>query len=124
VTPPAGTLRRAWLVVPDRVAGRVDLEALAREAGVHPEHIRRLVALGLLDPVSGTPATRMLFPRDAAAQIARVERLRRDLGLNYAGAILASSLLDRIEQLERRLRAYESADRPRQDRPRQERPRR
>ena len=37
-------------------------------------------------------------------------RLRRDLGLNYAGAVLAGELLDRIEQLERRLRALEPPD--------------
>jgi hypothetical protein len=30
-------------------------------------------------------------------------RLRRDLGLNYAGAVLASELLARIDELERRL---------------------
>ena len=30
------------------------------------------------------------FPRDAAARLARASRLRRDLALNYAGAVLAS----------------------------------
>ena len=75
-----------------------ELEAIARDAGVHPELVRRLVALGLLDP----------FPRDAAARIARATRLRRDLGLNYAGALLACELLDRIERLEERLQRYES----------------
>jgi hypothetical protein len=30
-------------------------------------------------------------------------RLRRDLGLNYAGAVLASELLSRIDDLEQRL---------------------
>ena len=37
-------------------------------------------------------------------------RLRRDLGLNYAGALLAGELLDRIDLLEQRLRRYELAD--------------
>lgn len=78
------------------------LEALAHEAGIHPELVRRLVALGLLDPGP--------FPRDAAPRIARVVRLRRDLGLNYAGALLACRLLDRIERLERQLRGYELLD--------------
>jgi hypothetical protein len=32
-------------------------------------------------------------------------RLRRDLGLNYAGAVLATELLARIEELEQRSRA-------------------
>ncbi len=40
-------------------------------------------------------------------RLARAVRLRRDLGLNYAGAMLACDLLDRIDELERRLRRYE-----------------
>jgi hypothetical protein len=46
--------------------------------------------LGAVDPAD----------RDAAAHLARIVRLRRDLGLNYAGAILAYELLERIERLE------------------------
>jgi hypothetical protein len=41
---------------------------------------------------------------DAAARLARIVRLRNDLGLNYAGAILACDLLARIELLEARTR--------------------
>jgi hypothetical protein len=88
-----------------RVGDGVEVDALAREAGVHPELVRRLVALGLLDPPYGRR-----FPRDAAPRIARAVRLRSDLGLNYAGALLAGELLDRIEQLEQRLRRYEAFD--------------
>lgn len=77
----------------------VALEALAREAGLHPDLVRRLIALGALEPAGGTTLA-PLFPRDAAARLARVARLRRDLGLNYAGALLACELLARIEVLE------------------------
>jgi chaperone modulatory protein CbpM len=77
----------------------VALEALAREAGLHPDLVRRLIALGALEPAGGT-ALAPLFPRDAAARLARIARLRRDLGLNYAGALLACELLARIEVLE------------------------
>jgi hypothetical protein len=75
------------------VAQPVEIEALARESGLHPEVVRRFVRLGLLE----TP-----FPRDAAVRLARARRLRRDLGLNYAGAVLACELLARIEELESR----------------------
>jgi hypothetical protein len=75
------------------VAQPVEIEALARESGLHPEVVRRFVRLGLLE----TP-----FPRDSAARLARARRLRRDLGLNYAGAVLACELLARIEELESR----------------------
>jgi hypothetical protein len=76
----------------------IEVRVLARDAGVHPDLVRRFVDLGLLEP----------YPRDAAARIARAARLRRDLGLNYAGAVLACELLARIDELERRLRRYET----------------
>jgi hypothetical protein len=120
----------------------VEIEVLAREAGLHPDLVRRFVALGLLEPADGigrplgaraarpaargagrrasgeaarptagpagrAPARAPLFPRDAAAVLARAARLRRDLGLNYAGAVMASQLLARIDELEERLRRYE-----------------
>ena len=88
----------------------VALEALAREAGLHPELVRRLIALGALEPRGGTSVA-PLFPRDAAAQLARLVRLRRDLGLNYAGALLARDLLARIQELEDRLARLEPTPR-------------
>jgi hypothetical protein len=66
--------------------------SLAREAGLHPDLVRRLLSLGLVEPDAV----------DAAARLARAARLRRDLGLNYAGAVLACDLLARIEELEAR----------------------
>jgi DNA-binding transcriptional MerR regulator len=84
----------------------IEIEVLAHETGLSPEVVQRLVRLGLVEPVGGT-AQAPLFARDAAARLARATRLRRDLGLNYAGAVLASELLARIEQLEERLRRYE-----------------
>jgi hypothetical protein len=94
------------------VTAVVDIDVLAREAGLHPDLVRRLVRLGLLDPVGGPASGR--YPRDAAALLARAARLRRDLALNYAGAVLASELLARIDELEERLSRYE----PRPDRSR------
>jgi MerR HTH family regulatory protein len=102
--------RRAAIIVRrrDEAGGgqTIELEALASEAGLHPDLVRRLMRLGVIAPRGGTAATPR-FPRDAAAQLARLARLRRDLGLNYAGAALACELLARIEELERRLRRYE-----------------
>lgn len=80
----------------------VTLETLAREAGLHPHLVSRLISLGALDSRGGT-STAPLYPRDAAARLARVVRLRRDLGLNYAGALLAADLIARLETLEVRL---------------------
>jgi hypothetical protein len=75
------------------------VEDLAREAGMHPDLARRLLGFGL---VPGPP-----YPLGTASVLARAARLRRDLGLNYAGAVLACELLARIEDLEARLRAAE-----------------
>ena len=71
---------------------------LSREAGLHPDLVDRLVRIGALD--EEPPLT----DAQAAARLARCVRLRRDLGLNYAGAILACQLLARIDELEARLR--------------------
>jgi chaperone modulatory protein CbpM len=86
------------------------LEGVAREAGMHPELVLRLVRLGLVEPIGGT-AREPLFASDAAARLARAARLRRDVGIDYAGAVLASELLARIEELEQRLRRYETPPR-------------
>jgi hypothetical protein len=73
---------------------RSSVDRLARDAGLHPDTVRQLIRLGLIAPP---------FSDDAAAQLARAVRLRRDLGLNFAGAVLACDLLARIDELEQRL---------------------
>jgi len=67
----------------------VAVEALARDAGVHPEIVLRFVQLGLLEPRGGTRVAPLFRAQDAFV-VARAMRLRRDLGVNYAGAVLAS----------------------------------
>jgi DNA-binding transcriptional MerR regulator len=94
----------------------IEIEVFARETGLHPETVLRLVRLGLVEPAGGSDA-RPLFDDAAEARLARALRLRRDLGLNYSGAALASELLSRIEELEERLRRYEP---PPPQRPRRE----
>src|SRR5262245_37429067 len=81
----------------------VQLTVLARRAGVRVSLVRRYLAFGLFDPTAGPPDT-PLFAPSCASRLATAERLRRDLGLNYAGAVLACELLDRIDELEDRMR--------------------
>ncbi len=112
--PRTATRVTALVVRPRAAAGSADAaegplltrDALARESGLHPELVRRLVALGAVEPVGGTRAA-PLFDTQAPTQLARVVRLRRDLGLGWAGALLAAELLARIDDLEGRLRRYE-----------------
>ncbi len=71
-----------------------DVGVLARRSGLHPDLVRRLIALDAVDPLDW----------EAAARLAKLMRLRRDLGLNVAGAALVCDLLARIEELEARRR--------------------
>lgn len=77
----------------------VELVVLARQAGVRVSLVRQYLAFGLFEPCGGAELTPVYAP-GCAARLARAERLRRDLGLNYAGAVLACELLDRILELE------------------------
>jgi hypothetical protein len=99
---PTATATRTRTTLATRGAGMLGVEALAREAGIHPDLALRLIGLGLIEPAGGTRAA-PLFRRQDALLAGRAMRLRRDLGVNYAGAVLACELLARIDQLERRL---------------------
>ena len=86
-----------------RVTG-LSLDEFAAAAGLHPDLVRRLVALGLVDAASDA-AGRLWFPPSQLAAVARVQRLRAGLGLNYAAIGLVTDLLDRIAVLEAALSA-------------------
>jgi hypothetical protein len=80
----------------------VELTVVARQAGVKLVHVRRYLAFGLFEPHPAAAAEPQRFDPSSAARVARAERLRQDLGLNYAGAVLVCELLDRISELEAR----------------------
>jgi hypothetical protein len=79
----------------------VELAVVARRAGVRIAVVRRYLEFGLLEP-HPEPAEAPRYDPRCAARIARAERLRSDLGLNFAGAVLVCELLDRIRELEAR----------------------
>jgi len=78
---------------------RLGLDDFARLAGLHPDLVRRFVALGLLDPVMDSRGA-LWFPPAELATVARIQRLRAGFGLNYAAVGLVLELLDRIDVLE------------------------
>lgn len=82
--------------------GGISLKELSRLCECHHSVILRLYQAGLFDPVSlsGEP----LFDRDAAMRIRKALRLKRDLNLNIDAVAVVMELLDRIQELERRLK--------------------
>ena len=84
---------------------RLDLESFARVTGTHPDLVRRLVTLGVLD-VDTDAAGRLWFAPSQRAAMARVQRLRAGFGLNYAAIGLVTDLLDRIAVLEAAARGH------------------
>jgi hypothetical protein len=79
------------------------LETFARVGGVHPEFVRRLVALGLLEAGKDSRGALRFAPGQLAV-LARIRRLHVGLALNYTAIGVVLDLLDRIEGLERVLR--------------------
>ncbi|AXI76510.1 chaperone modulator CbpM [Peterkaempfera bronchialis] len=82
---------------------RLSAESLARTGGVHPDLVRRFAVLGLLDAERDATG-RLWFPPGAPYQLARIQRLRAGLCLNYASIGLVLDLLDHIDHLEAELR--------------------
>ena len=74
---------------------RLSLDSYARVTGVHPELVRRLVALGLLD-VTRDAQGRLWFDPSQVKEMARIQRLRMSLNLGYSAIGLVVELLDRI----------------------------
>jgi chaperone modulatory protein CbpM len=89
----------------------LDLPSFARASGLHPELVRRLVALGLL-AAARDAAGELWFAPPPLAAAARLQRLRAGLGLNYSALGLVMDLLDRIAELEAALRKRTPGGRP------------
>ncbi|MFF7251071.1 chaperone modulator CbpM [Embleya sp. NPDC008237] len=92
-------------------APRLSLHAVARRSGLHPDLVRRFVALGLVD-AERDAAGHLVFAPTAPAVLARVQRLRSGLCLNYASIGLVLDLLDRISLLEAALRGRGTRSEP------------
>lgn len=83
---------------------RLSLDTVAERSGLHPTRVRQLVALGLLDCASDANG-QLQFAPSTMATLARIQRLRSELSLNYAALGLVLDLLDRIDALEAQVRS-------------------
>jgi chaperone modulatory protein CbpM len=78
-------------------------DELLAASGLARQELVELVEFGVLEP-AGAPWT---FSTRALWLARRAVRLRDDFGLNAAGMALALAYLERIDDLERRVRALE-----------------
>lgn len=78
------------------------IEEIARRANISGSSVRRYVRLGLITPAKREKGC-YLLRETALFRIAKIQRLREDLGVNLSGVGLILDLLDRIEDLDRQL---------------------
>jgi hypothetical protein len=76
----------------------LSVDAFANATGLHPDLVKRLVVLGVLDATRSAAGELRLPPAQLAAA-ARIQRLRAGFGLNYAALALVMDLLEEIERL-------------------------
>ncbi|MCP2242409.1 chaperone modulator CbpM [Lentzea aerocolonigenes] len=82
---------------------RLSTNRVSAHTGLHPELVRRFAALGLIE-CAADETGRLWFPPETVARIARIQRLRSGLSLNYTSVGLVLDLLDRIRVLEAQAR--------------------
>lgn len=83
----------------------VAFDELLTVSGLAREELLELVEFGAFEPVvAGEP---WRFSARVIVQARRAARLRDDFGLNAPGMALALAYLERIDELERRLRELE-----------------
>ena len=95
---------RALVPIRSRL-GLLTLDEVAGRSGLSPALIRRMVAVGAIDPAEGYEG---FFEPGVIRRAQLIFRLRRDLGITIDAASLVADLLDRVERLETRLRWYDA----------------
>ena len=76
---------------------------LVEICGVESVLVEDMIEEGILEPLGGSQDSRR-FSHGSIRRTRTVIHLQRDLGLNLAGAALALELLERITELQTRLR--------------------
>jgi DNA-binding transcriptional MerR regulator len=92
-------MRRSQFALVRRLLGpdQMTLEVLAQRAGVHPQRVLDYVEYGLLEP-DESMGGRLLFTTATVARLVKIERLRRDLGVNLTGIAIILDLLERLQK--------------------------
>jgi chaperone modulatory protein CbpM len=91
---------RAELVLWRTERRQMTLDSLASSAGLHPDLVRRFLEFGLIEPVERV-GDRLLFDPASVPRLQKIQRLRRDTGVNLAGLAIILELVDRLCALQR-----------------------
>jgi hypothetical protein len=73
-------------------------DVVAEIIGARRSLVVRLAREGLIDTLEGE-SDEPLLPHRVVVQLRSMQRLRRDLGVNFSGAAIILDLVKRIEQL-------------------------
>jgi chaperone modulatory protein CbpM len=79
----------------------ITIHEFSRLCECHLTVARRLFSIGLIEPL--TAGETPLFDQRAVVRARKALRLKRDLRLNFDAMALVMELLDRIDELERRI---------------------
>lgn len=81
----------------------LSLAEFSRVCHLSAEQVIDFVEQGMIEPLGRNPA-QWRFEGVCVKRVHFAQRLKRDLGVNPAGAALALDLLEEVEQLRRQLR--------------------
>lgn len=99
--------------VPGLVAEMLDrdevcsLDELCQASKADADWIAELVEHGVVQPIGGAGLP-WRFASISVVRVAKAQRLERDLGLNAAGVAMVLDLIEEIDGLRARLRAFET----------------
>lgn len=94
-------VRKCEIVLRREAHKFLTIDAAASCAGIHPSVVERFVECDLIEPVRGESIGDLLFDAAVIPRLKRIERLRRDLGINLAGVAVILDMLDRMDALQR-----------------------
>ena len=77
-------------------------EVVAERIGARRSLVVRLARAGLIETLE-SESSEPLLPSQVVVKLRRMQRLRRDLGVNFSGAAVILDLVKRIELLNREL---------------------
>ena len=82
-------------------------EKIAETAGVRVSLVVLLVKNGLLETINDRADEPFLLPRNAILRLRKMQRLRRDLRVNFAGASVVLDMVERMEAMRREMAEWQ-----------------